>query len=100
MNASLKMDANQIHECARRFVEVHGDKAEAQAALRTQRFEQLKDKEQAEIWRRIRVHDPRVAARPSKLESFQLRARLREPPKCDIQCLCRERPPCGTGNTH
>lgn len=55
MNASLKMDANQIHECARRFVEVHGDKAEAQAALRTQRFEQLKDEEQAEIWRRIRV---------------------------------------------
>jgi hypothetical protein len=63
MNASLKMDTNQIHECAQRFIEVHGDKAEAQAALRTQRFEQLKDKEQAEIWRRIRsmIHEWRPA---------------------------------------
>lgn len=49
------MDASQIHDCARRFIEIHGDQAEAEAALRVQRFEQQKDKEQAEIWRRIRV---------------------------------------------
>jgi hypothetical protein len=57
------MDASQIHECAKRFIEVHGDNAEAQAAQRTHKFEQLKDTEQADIWRRIRqmIHEWRPA---------------------------------------
>jgi hypothetical protein len=57
------MDASEIHECARRFIEVHGAKAEAEAALRTQRFEKLNDKKQADIWRRIRsvIHEWRPA---------------------------------------
>lgn len=58
-----ELNASDIHEYAKRLIELHGDKAEAHAASRMQMFEQRSNREQADIWRRIRmvIHELRPA---------------------------------------
>ena len=47
------MHATQIHEYARRLLEVHGDKAAVEAAQKAVASEEAGDKEQAQIWRQV-----------------------------------------------
>ena len=49
------MEMNEIHDYARRFVAVHGDKAEMEAAQKAVECEKQGDKDQAEDWRRIQA---------------------------------------------
>ncbi|MEC9368627.1 MAG: hypothetical protein VX871_08030 [Pseudomonadota bacterium] len=49
------MDMQQIHEYARRLVEVHGDKAELEAAARQKAAESSGDQAEASRWKRIRA---------------------------------------------
>lgn len=49
------MDSLEILEYARKLTSAHGDAAEAQAAQKAVTFEQAGDKEQAQLWRRIRA---------------------------------------------
>ena len=47
------MRETEIVDYAKRLMEAHGDKAEAEAAQKTRQFEEQNDAEQAETWRRI-----------------------------------------------
>ena len=49
------MDSTAIHDCARRLVGAHGDKAEWEAAQRAALCERQGDKEQAVDWRKIQA---------------------------------------------
>jgi hypothetical protein len=49
------MDINVIHEHARRLVNVHGDKAELEAAQKATDCERQGEKRQAVDWRRIQA---------------------------------------------
>lgn len=49
------MQLSQVHDFARKFLNAHGKKAEAQAAIRAHRCEQQGDEKEAENWRRIRA---------------------------------------------
>jgi hypothetical protein len=57
------MDMSQVHNIARRLVEAHGLKAEAEAARKLQEAENAKDDEQIELWRRVRstIQDMKAA---------------------------------------
>lgn len=49
------MDMNEIHDYARRLLEAHGDKAEAEAAQKAAECDQKGEKSQANDWRRIQA---------------------------------------------
>ena len=49
------MESLDILEYARKLTSAHGDAAEAEAAQKAAEFERQGDKEQAELWRRIRA---------------------------------------------
>lgn len=49
------MRENEIIDYARRLLDAHGDKAEAEAARKVRAFEQQKNMEQQEIWQKIRT---------------------------------------------
>ncbi|HBF60297.1 MAG TPA: hypothetical protein DDW48_02260 [Methyloceanibacter sp.] len=49
------MNMHEIHDYARRFLDTHGAKAEAEAAQRAADFEKAGEKLQAEDWRRIQA---------------------------------------------
>jgi len=49
------MRESDISEYAKRLLEAHGGKAEAEAAAKVREFEEKKDEDQAETWRKIRA---------------------------------------------
>jgi len=49
------MDITQVHDIAKRLVDLHGAKAEAEAAQRLQQAEQAGEAEAIELWRRVRI---------------------------------------------
>ncbi len=49
------MRGTEVADYAKRLLEAHGGKAEAEAAAKIRQFEQSNDTEQAEHWRRIRA---------------------------------------------
>ena len=49
------MHMNEVHDYARRFVGAHGEKAEAEAALKIVECEKSGDNSQAKDWRRIQA---------------------------------------------
>jgi hypothetical protein len=49
------MRETDIADYAKRLLDAHGGKAEAEAAAKVREFEQSKDNEQAETWRKIRA---------------------------------------------
>lgn len=49
------MDMNQIHVSARRFLTVHGLKAELEAAQKAAECDRLHDLQRARDWRRIQA---------------------------------------------
>jgi hypothetical protein len=49
------MRETEVADYAKRLLDAHGGKAEAEAAAKVRQFEQNKDSEQAENWRRIRA---------------------------------------------
>lgn len=51
----VPMDMNEVHDYARRFLSTHGEKAEAEAALKAAECEKVGDTSQAEDWRRIQA---------------------------------------------
>lgn len=48
------MRENEIIDYARRLLEAHGDKAEAEAAQKMRELEAQNDAKQVETWRKIR----------------------------------------------
>jgi hypothetical protein len=50
-----KMRETDIADYAKRLLDAHGGKAEAEAAAKARQFEEKHDAEQAENWRRIRA---------------------------------------------
>jgi len=49
------MRENEVIDYARRLLEAHGGKAEAEAAQKVREMEEKDDQEQAETWRKIRA---------------------------------------------
>lgn len=49
------MRENEIIDYARRLLEAHGDKAEAEAARKVRELEEQNESEQLEDWRKIRA---------------------------------------------
>ena len=49
------MRESDVADYAKRLLEAHGGKAEAEAAAKVREFENINDAEQAETWRRIRA---------------------------------------------
>lgn len=49
------MRESDVADYAKRLLEAHGGKAEAEAAAKVREFEEKNDEEQAETWRRIRA---------------------------------------------
>ncbi len=49
------MESIDVLEYARKLHSAHGDKAEAEAAQKAAEFEAAGDKDQAEMWRKIRA---------------------------------------------
>jgi len=49
------MRENDIIDYARRLLDAHGDKAEAEAAQKVREFEQQKNTDQQETWQKIRA---------------------------------------------
>lgn len=49
------MRETDVADYAKRLLDAHGGKAEAEAAAKVRKFEQSHDTEQAEHWRRIRA---------------------------------------------
>lgn len=47
------MEMSQVHNVARRLLETHGLKAEAEAGQRILEAERDKDSEKKELWRRV-----------------------------------------------
>lgn len=50
----IGMDMSQVHNIAKRLVDAHGLKAEAEAAQKFLEAEKAGDDEKIEIWRRVR----------------------------------------------
>lgn len=48
------MKMSDVHYYARLLIELHGDKAEVEAARKEHELEQSGDKQKVEIWRSIR----------------------------------------------
>ncbi len=48
------MDMSQVHNIAKRLIDAHGAKAEAEAAKQFQDAEDAKDDDKMELWRRVR----------------------------------------------
>jgi hypothetical protein len=51
----MDMRENEIIDYARRLLDAHGDKAEAEAAQKVREFEQQKNTDQQETWQKIRA---------------------------------------------
>lgn len=49
-----KMEIAKINEHARALYDAHGDKAEAEAALKAKQYEDAGDSSEAETWRAVR----------------------------------------------
>jgi hypothetical protein len=49
------MRETDVADYAKRLLDAHGGKAEAEAAAKIRAFEQSNDQEQAETWRKIRA---------------------------------------------
>lgn len=49
------MRESDIADYAKRLLEAHGGKAEAEAAAKVREFEEKSDADQAETWRKIRA---------------------------------------------
>ena len=49
------IDLSQVHNIAKRLIDTHGAKAEAEAARQFQEAEDAKDDEKTELWRRVRA---------------------------------------------
>jgi hypothetical protein len=49
------MRESDVADYAKRLLDAHGGKAEAEAAAKIREFEKAKDEEQAETWRKIRA---------------------------------------------
>lgn len=49
------MRENEVIDYARRLLEAHGDKAEAEAARKVREFEQQNDQAQLDTWKKIRT---------------------------------------------
>lgn len=49
------MRESDVADYAKRLLEAHGGKAEAEAAAKVREFEEKNDEAQAETWRRIRA---------------------------------------------
>jgi hypothetical protein len=49
------MRETEIADYAKRLLDAHGGKAEAEAAAKVREFEHANDAEQAETWRKIRA---------------------------------------------
>lgn len=49
------MRENEIIDYARRLLDAHGEKAEAEAAQKVREFEQQKNTDQQETWQKIRA---------------------------------------------
>jgi hypothetical protein len=51
----MDMRENEIIDYARRLLDAHGEKAEAEAAQKVREFEQQKNTDQQETWQKIRA---------------------------------------------
>jgi hypothetical protein len=55
LKGGKQMRETDIADYAKRLLDAHGGKAEAEAAAKARQFEEKRDAEQAENWRRIRA---------------------------------------------
>ncbi len=49
------MRETEILDYARKLLDAHGGKAEAEAAAKARQFEEQNNAEQADVWRRVRA---------------------------------------------